>query len=318
MARRTGRDGTSGHTRVGGAMARRSGTRKPSKKETIPGRRSARGEREREPERRAPERTAPQRTVEGPPTGRAGLGAGAAHATFYAGLLRFLKRTQVRFMVGGTCALNVYVARDRDTKDLDIFCRPGDYPRLLKACADAGYRTEVEDERWIAKVWRGRLYCDVIFGSANAVAPVTDEWFRERFVARIFGIPVHLLAPTELVWSKAFIMDRYKFDGNDIAHILLRMRHAIDWKRLMHHFDQHWEVLLMHVLRFRYIYPSERDSVPVWLMDELLARLADQRRLRASHKRVCRGRLFSRDDFEIDITQWGFADVVGDHKPKDA
>ena len=37
--------------------------------------------------------------------------------------------------------------------------------------------------------------------------------------------------------------------------------------------EVHWEVLLMHLLNFRWIYPTERDNVPRWLMDELLERL---------------------------------------------
>ena len=235
-------------------------------------------------------------------------------AAFYPALLRFLKRTRVPFMVGGTCAINAYTGQSRETKDLDIFCRPSDYPRLLRRCAEAGYKTEVEDERWIAKINKGKLYCDVVFGSANAVSPVTDEWFLEQHRARIHGTMVRMLAPTEVIWGKAFIMDRYKFDGNDIAHMILCRHTQVDWRRLLHHFDQHWEVLLVHLVRFRYIYPSERDVVPGWLLDQLLERLGEQRGLPESHKRACRGRLFSRDDFEIDVRDWGFADVVGDHR----
>ncbi len=256
---------------------------------------------------------AKSRQGERAPPGGGGAG-GAGSAGFYGGLLRFLKTTRVPFLVGGTFAVNAYTGQSRETKDLDIFCRPSDYPRLLKLCAEAGYQTEVEDERWIAKVHKGRLYCDVIFGSANAVAPVTDDWFAEEHRTKVHGVTVRMLAPTELVWGKAFIMDRYKYDGNDIAHVILIKHREIDWKRLVHHFDQHWEVLLEHLIRFRFIYPSERDAVPAWVLDLLLERFADLRRLPEAHKRVCRGRLFSRDDFEIDVMEWGFADVVGDHQ----
>jgi hypothetical protein len=27
--------------------------------------------------------------------------------------------------------------------------------------------------------------------------------------------------------------------------------------------EQYWEVLLIHILNFRFIYPSERDKIPV-------------------------------------------------------
>ncbi len=52
--------------------------------------------------------------------------------------------------------------------------------------------------------------------------------------------------------------------------------------------------------------------MPAWLLDELLSRLREQAGLPAPQTRVCRGRLFSRDDYRIDIAEWGFADVVGD------
>src|SRR6266478_4258283 len=55
------------------------------------------------------------------------------------------------------------------------------------------------------------------------------------------------------------------------------MRHdRIDWRRLLSHMDLHWEVLLVHLLNYRWAYPSERQNLPRWLMDELLARLGQQ------------------------------------------
>jgi hypothetical protein len=226
--------------------------------------------------------------------------------------LAVLNDSKVPYLVGGTCAVNEYIGLGRPTKDLDIFCRASDFPRILDACSAAGYEVEVEDERWIAKIVRGENFCDVVFGSANMVAPVTDEWFREQHPRTLYGVGILLLPPTELVWSKVFIMDRYKFDGNDVTHMMLRKHEAIDWKRLMMYADQHWEVLLLHILRFRYIYPAERDIVPQWVFDELLSRLALQSRTPLSRKKVCRGRAFSRDDFIIDIAEWGYADLVGD------
>lgn len=238
----------------------------------------------------------------------------AGATAFYADVLKFVKKTKIPFMVGGTYAVNAYVGLKRTTKDIDIFCKTGDSMRILNLARDAGYRVEMEDERWIAKIAKGKHYCDVIYASANAVAPVTDAWFHEACEARVLDVPVRLLPPTELIWAKAFIGDRYKFDGNDIAHIMLIKHDAIDWRRLLSHFEQHWEVLLFHVLRFRYIYPSERERIPRWLLDELLRRLADQMKMPTSRKRSCRGRLFSRDDFAIDVEEWGFADIGGDDR----
>jgi hypothetical protein len=233
---------------------------------------------------------------------------------FYAGILKVLNGSGIPFLVGGAYAVNALTGVNRITKDVDVFCLPSDYPRLLNACAAEGYEAEVEDERWIAKARKGDFFCDIIFGSANAINPVTHEWFDEAHKAEVLGQEVRLLPPAELIWSKAFIMDRTRFDGNDVAHVFLRCHHRINWRRLLVYMDQHWEVLFIHLLRFRYVYPSERHTVPDWVMDELLSRLDQQRKVPTPRTKVCRGRVFSRDDYYIDIAEWGFADVVGDDK----
>ncbi len=77
------------------------------------------------------------------------------------------------------------------------------------------------------------------------------------------------------------------------------------------HDGLHWELLLIHLLNFRFIYPTERHCVPLWLFEELLGRLQTRAELPVPNIRVCRGRLLSPRDYLIDITEWGFADVVG-------
>jgi Nucleotidyl transferase of unknown function (DUF2204) len=231
---------------------------------------------------------------------------------FYAEALRQLKKSGVPFMVAGTYAVSSYTGIRRPTKDLDVFCRAGDYPRILKYFQDLNYRTVIDDERWIAKVKKSRWTFDVIFNSRTAATPITDSWFEERHSCKIYGIEVQLIAPTELVWSKVFVQNRERYDGADIAHVMLKEHDQIDWKRLLAYMEQYWEVLLSHILNFRFIYPTERHRVPQWLMDELMERLRMQEGLPVPQTRVCRGRMFSRGDYEIDVREWGFVDIVGD------
>ena len=230
---------------------------------------------------------------------------------FYADSLRLLHGSGIPFLVAGTFAVNCYTGINRATKDLDIFCKAGDFPRILLLFKEHGFETEIEDERWIAKVRRGDCFFDVIFGSATAVVTITDHWFQESHPAEIYGVPVQLTPPTEMIWSKALLQNRHRYDGADIAHLILRQSERIDWQRLLTHMEQYWEVLLIHLLNFRFIYPSERDRVPRWLFDELLQRAHRQADLPIPQTRVCRGRLFSAEDYRIDVQTWGFADVVG-------
>ena len=219
---------------------------------------------------------------------------------------------QVPFLVAGTYALSIYTGISRETKDLDIFCKAGDYTRILARFQELGYDVRIEDDRWLGKVYEGPHFFDVIFASSNGVAPVKDHWFENASEIEIFGVGARVVGATELVYSKAFVQVRHRYDGHDIAHVIVKAHDQIDWHLLLEYMEEHWEVLLTHLLNFRWIYPSERDRVPAWLLDELLDRLAKQRELPPPRMKVCRGRMLSRVDYEIDVREWGFADVGGE------
>lgn len=231
---------------------------------------------------------------------------------FYVEALQELTRTGIPYLLAGTYAVSAYTGIRRETKDLDIFCKAGNYPRILAHFKQMGHAIEVEDERWLGKVYKGSHFFDVIFASSNGTMPVSDDWFDHACRTSVFDIPVHIIGPTELVFSKCFIQLRHRYDGNDVAHVILKAHDRIDWKRLLGYMEVHWEVLLTHLLNFRWIYPTERGHVPDWLLDELLERLATQRELPPPQMKVCRGRMYSRIDYEMDVKQWGFADVGGE------
>jgi hypothetical protein len=233
----------------------------------------------------------------------------ATAEAFYAEALHELTALGVPFLLAGTYALSAYTGIGRATKDLDILCKPSDYPRILTHFRSSGYTIEVEDERWIGKVFQGEHFFDVIFASWHGLEPVTDAWFENTPSIKVLGTCVRVVAPTELIWSKAFVQLRHRYDGADIVHLILRQHDRIDWKRLLTYMDLHWEVLLAHLLNFRWAYPSERQHVPRWLMDELLGRLKRQLDLPPARVKTCRGRLFSQIDYATAVKEWGFVDV---------
>jgi Uncharacterised nucleotidyltransferase len=228
---------------------------------------------------------------------------------FYAGGLRELTKSGFAYLVGGTYAVSAYTGITRPTKDLDIFCRPGDGLRILEHFKHLGYRIEIEDERWLAKVFEGEHFFDVIFAAGHGNLAVTDVWFEHAPRCEVLGTSVQLVAPTELIWSKAFVQARHRYDGADIIHLILRQRERIDWERLLAHMDLDWEVLLAHLLNFRWAYPSERNHVPRSLIAALVDRLQRQLDLPAPRVRVCRGRTFSQADYDIAVKEWGFHDA---------
>ena len=73
---------------------------------------------------------------------------------------------------------------------------------------------------WLAKAHHGDKFIDVIFNSGNGVAEVDDEWFAHAVDEEVLGAPVKLVPAEEMIWSKAMIMERERYDGADVAHLL--------------------------------------------------------------------------------------------------
>lgn len=229
---------------------------------------------------------------------------------FYSESVKIMQKSGIPFLVGGTFAVNAYTGINRPTKDIDFFCKPGDYPKLLNIFAENGYKTQVLDERWLAKVTKDKYYFDFIFSSPNGAATMNDNWLKESRTAKMLGHEVRLVPPTELVMLKTFVKSRTKYDGADVAHLILKKHKDIDWKRLLMYMEQYWEILFITMLNFRFIYPSERESIPRWLIDELDLRFHNQLALPTQKKKICRGRLLSKHDYETDIKEWGFEDLI--------
>ncbi|MBU8897641.1 hypothetical protein DRW03_23495 [Corallococcus sp. H22C18031201] len=214
----------------------------------------------------------------------------------------------VPFVVGGAYAYATYTGIYRDTKDLDLFPRKVDAERALSILEKDGWRTERTDEVWLYKAFKGEYFVDFIFSSGNGVAVVDDAWFAHARVARVFGHDCLVAPAEEMIWSKAFVNERERYDGADVNHLLLKAGPTLDWERLLRRFDRYWEVLLSHLMMFRFAYPSERDIIPDWVMAELVGRTLQSIRDGGWDDKLCRGNLVSRVNYHVDIHHWGFRD----------
>ena len=131
----------------------------------------------------------------------------ASAEAFYARALRELAKLDLPFLLAGTYALSAYTGVTRATKDLDIVCKPADYPRVLNHFRNLGYTVAIEDERWLGKVFQDEHFFDVIFAFWHGMAPVADQWFESAPHIKVFGTQMRIIAPTELIWSKALRPD---------------------------------------------------------------------------------------------------------------
>ena len=228
---------------------------------------------------------------------------------FYRDAMEFLSRARIPFLVGGAFAFVHQAGIDRSTKDLDIFVRPADVQRLLRASAEAGYEADLVFSHWLAKIRAPSGFVDVIFSSGNGVAVVDDQWFEYATEREVLGVKVQVAPPEESVWSKAFVMERERFDGADVAHIILAVGDQLDWQRLIDRFGAHWRVLLAHLVLFGFIYPSERSKVPTPVIEELMERLGQETRSPDASEPVCYGTLLSWSQYLGDVLGGSFRDA---------
>ena len=228
---------------------------------------------------------------------------------FYQAAMRALREAGQRFLVGGAYAFAPYTGIERHTKDLDLFVHPAESGRILEVLAAAGYRCELKFPHWLGKAWRGDDFVDLIFSSGSGIAVVDDAWFHHAVPARVFDTDVGLIPAEEMIWSKAFVMERERYDGADVIHIMHTRGPHLDWTRVMDRFADYWRILLLNLVLYGFVYPGEASPAPRWVMDALLARLDVEREAPPTGERICQGTLISREQYLADLLQWGYTDA---------
>ena len=217
-----------------------------------------------------------------------------------------LRDAGIPHLLGGAFAMRHYTGIDRQTKDLDVFVRRADVETALGALAAAGFTTEITSPAWLAKATRGGHLVDFVFGADNGIADVDDLWFAHAEAGELLGLPIAVIPVEEMIWSKAFVMERHRFDGADVAHLLRARAERLDWQRLLTRFGAHWRVLLAHLVLFGFVYPGESGSIPDSVMRDLVQRLEGEIRVPPDIDGVCQGTLLSREQYTIDVERWEY------------
>jgi len=226
---------------------------------------------------------------------------------FYRRAMQALHEAEVPFLVGGAYALAHYTGIERDSKDLDLFLRRADLAAATAALHAIGCRIELTFDHWLGKARHEQDFIDLLFSSGNGVVAVDDGWFEHAPASQLLGVDVRICPVEETLWSKSFVMERERYDGADMMHLLRATADTIDWPRLTACFGPHWRVLLSYLVLFGFVYPSERHRIPPAVLEALTQRLAGEARSPAP-ERVCQGALLSREQYLVDLDVWGYAD----------
>ena len=222
--------------------------------------------------------------------------------------MQTLRDNDIEFLVGGAYAFTPYTGIDRSTKDFDLFVHSEERFRALDVLEDAGFRTELTFPHWLAKVFHRNDFVDLIFNSGNGVTPVDDGWFAHAPAGEVLGLEVKLAPAEEMLWSKAFVMERERYDGADVIHIIRSRAERLDWDRIVARFGDRWRVLLSYLILFGFVYPGERTRIPRQVMTTLLDRLRGELTSDADVGRLCQGTVVSRQQYLPDTLEWGYAD----------
>jgi hypothetical protein len=228
---------------------------------------------------------------------------------FYRRAMRILTSAGISFLVGGSYSLTTHTQMPRRTKDLDLFVMPEDVPLVLETFAVAGYRSELVYPHWLAKIHRGEDFVDMIFNSGNGLCRVDQEWFEHALPGMVLDMPVQLCPLEETIWQKSFIMERHRYDGADVVHLIRAGGTRLDWQRLLRRFGPHWRVLLSHLVLYGFIYPADEALVPAWVREELVLRYQREGGRGLASNRLCGGTFLSSLEYRGDLENEGFSDA---------
>jgi predicted nucleotidyltransferase len=141
-----------------------------------------------------------------------------------------LEEEQIPYvLIGGVASSGL--GRPRATQDIDVFVKPQDASRTLRALAARGFETEETDRRWIYKGFRENVQVDIIFHTVGGI--YLDQTMLDRSIEGMYlGQSVRYVPPEDLCIIKALVYDeatpRHWYDALGVLAAT-----EIDWDYLV-------------------------------------------------------------------------------------
>jgi hypothetical protein len=181
-------------------------------------------------------------------------------------VLTAMNESEVPYVLGGAIAVNRHGGPWRNTKDLDLFVPPADRERVIDTLLRLGfvdyYAVWPYDREWIFRGHKGNKIVDVIWQSANKIGVVDPSWRERAAPGELAGVPTWFASAEDLIWLKAFIVQRERCDWPDILNLLVATQGQLDWGWLLERFGPHRLLLGAVVKLFDWTCPQHAGYVP--------------------------------------------------------
>jgi hypothetical protein len=114
--------------------------------------------------------------------------------------------------------------------DVDLVLRPSDADRALDALAEAGFETERPPENWLVKAYDDGVLVDLIWEPMGL--PITEGVLGAARKVNIDGMPLPVLAPTDVLTSKLLALNERHLDFEGLLAMVRGVREQVDWPEL--------------------------------------------------------------------------------------
>jgi predicted nucleotidyltransferase len=158
-----------------------------------------------------------------------------------------MREAHIPFLLIGGIGSSVF-GRDRETRDIDLFVRPGNARKVLDLLGERGFTTKVEYEHWLYKAFKHDVLVDVIFRSARDIL-LDEEMLRRARAMSFRGREVPVAPPADLIVMKAIAASedtpRYWYDA-----LAIIAQAELDWDYLVARAHQHGVTRILSLLLF--------------------------------------------------------------------
>jgi hypothetical protein len=193
--------------------------------------------------------------------------------TLYRRVIEAAHKARLRFALGGGLAVAAYLGQVREHKDLDLYVLPAErepWIELTKRLGLADYYEQAPyDRQWIYRAHQAGTLVDIIWEMANHLAAVDEAWLTRGPQVEVEGLPLCLLPPEELIWSKLHVLQKDRCDWPDVLNLLYATGEQLDWEHLLKRLRDDAPLLAGSLSVLTWLSPGAASQVPAWVWRRL-------------------------------------------------